>query len=280
MKLACSSMFFTDPTYVEKLQHARRLGYEGIEVRLEESPELDQQSNEIVAAHADSPVKVAAVVVRSPAYRAPLDSEEARVAKLSSARTALQIAARLGVGTLVQPEYVSQNPPPSFYQLQKPTNEEKERLYRFLTEAADYAEKVNSKIMLEPINRYEGHYSHRIEETITIIDQVGSSRIGVCIDFFHMNIEEADIPTSIEIGRRYIDHVQLGDSNRLLPGEGHIDFTSGFAALNRIGYTKYLALECMIPLDTDRQLFKCLAYLQHCLKIATKSIGENSIEKN
>jgi sugar phosphate isomerase/epimerase len=120
--------------------------------------------------------------------------------------------------------------------------------------------------MLEPINRYEGHYYHKIEETVAVIDQVGSPRIKVCIDFFHMNIEEPDIAAGIERGRGYIDHVQLGDSNRFLPGEGHIDFAAGFAALNRIGYDKYLALECMVPEDPDRQLAKCGAYLHRCLK--------------
>jgi sugar phosphate isomerase/epimerase len=38
--------------------------------------------------------------------------------------------------------------------------------------------------------------------------------------------------------------MQIGDSNRLQPGAGHIDFTAAFAALADIGYEGYLAMEC------------------------------------
>ncbi len=111
--------------------------------------------------------------------------------------------------------------------------------------------------MLEPINRYETHFYHRLDQARAVCDQIDSDRIKICADFFHMNIKEPDIAASIESSAGYIFHVQLGDSNRLLPGQGHIDFPSGFAALQRIGYDRYLALECRIQDQPERELPEC-----------------------
>jgi sugar phosphate isomerase/epimerase len=86
------------------------------------------------------------------------------------------------------------------------------------------------------------------------------------VDFFHMSIEEPDIAASIESAAGFVRHVQVGDSNRQLPGYGHTDFTSGFAALRRIGYDGYLALECRIPDDPEQELPACVRYLSQCLE--------------
>jgi sugar phosphate isomerase/epimerase len=265
MKLACSSLFLPDVRYGQKLERALRLGYEGIEIRLEENPDLDRQVAEIEAALSEHPIKACSVIVRSPAYRAPLASEEVKIAKLASARIAIQIASKLNAPVILQPEYGPQIPLPLFDELKQLTAEERDLLYRFLSEAAELAEKETAIVLIEPINRYETHYYHRLEEAIALCEHVGSRRIKICADFFHMNIEEQDVVRSIEYARGYIYHVQLADSNRRLPGEGHLDFTAYFSALRRIDYDRYMALECMRPRDPDSELLRCSTYLQKCL---------------
>ena len=83
-------------------------------------------------------------------------------------------------------------------------------------------------------------------------------------DFFHMNIEERDIPEAVRTGGERILHVHLGDSNRYLPGQGHTDFRGGFAALREIGYDRFMALECSIQGEPDAVLPQCAAYLREC----------------
>ncbi len=77
-----------------------------------------------------------------------------------------------------------------------------------------------------------------------------------------MSIEEADIPKSIREAGNWIAHVHLADSTRLLPGYGHTDFKSGFAALKEVGFANYMALECGIPGDPAVELPKCAQYLR------------------
>ncbi|MEM2936505.1 MAG: sugar phosphate isomerase/epimerase, partial [Candidatus Bathyarchaeia archaeon] len=94
---------------------------------------------------------------------------------------------------------------------------------------------------------------------------VGREHVKIMADFFHMSIEEADIPASIKKAADYIVHVHLADSNRLLPGHGHTDFKRGFAALKKIGYRNFMALECGIPGDPEIELPKCVKYLKQLI---------------
>ena len=60
-------------------------------------------------------------------------------------------------------------------------------------------------------------------------------------------------------------HIHQADSTRKLPGYGHTDFKSGFAALKKIGFDKYMALECGIPGDPEVELPKAVQYLKSCM---------------
>jgi len=265
MKLACSSAFLPPDDYRQKLVLAQKYGYAGIEVRLEENPALERQVAEIEEALAGSTMQVSSVIVRSPAYSAPLVSDEVMSAKLASARLALRIGARLGAGVILQAEYYPQDPLPSIRPQPLPGAQEKELLRRFLHEVADCAERVSAVALIEPLNRYESHFYHRLEEAYILCEQVGSAHLGMCADFFHMNLEECDIAESILAAGRRIYHVQLADSNRRLPGLGHLDFRAGFAALRQIGYHRYMALECIIPADPAQDLPRCADYLRRCI---------------
>jgi hypothetical protein len=46
-----------------------------------------------------------------------------------------------------------------------------------------------------------------------------------------------------------VTHVQIGDSNRLQPGAGHLDFKGVFGALRDVDYGGFLAMECTVAGD-------------------------------
>jgi sugar phosphate isomerase/epimerase len=54
----------------------------------------------------------------------------------------------------------------------------------------------------------------------------------------------------------------LGDSNRLQPGKGHLDFRPGFVALKAAGYDGYLGIECRISGPYDEALAESTALLR------------------
>jgi len=99
-------------------------------------------------------------------------------------------------------------------------------------------------LLLEPINRYESKYLTRVSDCMQILGDMESNNVGVLADFFHLSIEEVDIAQSIETGGAAIKHVHLGDSNRLMPGQGHTDWKKAFRALKSVGFAGYMSLEC------------------------------------
>ena len=133
-----------------------------------------------------------------------------------------------------------------------------------LKELAKTAQDVGAYIILEPINRYETHFMNRLEEGVSICKAVGSEWIRIMGDYFHMNIEEDRIERSIREYSDFIVHIHLADSNRILPGYGHTDFSS-LAILDNAGYKYYAALECAVPGDPNDELPKSLAYLKKYL---------------
>ncbi|NIV36779.1 MAG: TIM barrel protein, partial [Anaerolineae bacterium] len=107
------------------------------------------------------------------------------------------------------------------------TCKERSLLLELLSRAADVAEKTDGRVVIEPLNRYETHLVNHIGTAAELCESVGSPRLGILADFYHMNLEEADMEQSITDVAEHIFHVQLGDSNRLLPGQGHLAFQPG-----------------------------------------------------
>jgi sugar phosphate isomerase/epimerase len=80
-----------------------------------------------------------------------------------------------------------------------------------------------------------------------------------------MHIEEANIGESLKKAKDWLGHIHLADSNRFLPGQGHIDFRPLFKVLSEINYKGYMALECGILGKPEEELPKCVNYLKRCI---------------
>jgi len=71
-------------------------------------------------------------------------------------------------------------------------------------------------------------------------------------DTFHMNIEEKSIYDRIIRADGYLEHIHFADSNRLAPGQGHIDFKQIIHALRQINYNSFITAEILpIPNQYD-----------------------------
>jgi sugar phosphate isomerase/epimerase len=108
-------------------------------------------------------------------------------------------------------------------------------------------------LVLEPLNRYESDIVNTTAEGLELIEQVGHPSLGLLLDTFHVNIEEASVYDCFRLamaaGRLW--HVHLGDSNRLPPGEGHLDFAGIVSTLAEAGYDGYLSAELLAKPDPD-----------------------------
>jgi len=98
-------------------------------------------------------------------------------------------------------------------------------------------------IALEPLNRYESRLLNCVTEALEFLDAVDAPNIGLLFDTFHANIEETSSVESIRrIGDRLV-HVHVADSNRWVPGHGHVDFGAVERALDEVAYRGAVVLE-------------------------------------
>jgi sugar phosphate isomerase/epimerase len=117
--------------------------------------------------------------------------------------------------------------------------------------AADRAARHGTRIVVEPINRFECNFLQTVEETREFLDEVGRPNVGVLADTFHMNIEDVSITASLRRAGRRLFHVHVSDSNRWAPGTGHLDFGEILRTLQAMRYTGYVSVECMPKPDPD-----------------------------
>lgn len=114
-----------------------------------------------------------------------------------------------------------------------------------LVECCEMAARAGVTVLLEPINRYECDFLFTIEETTSLTRRLGVANLKILADTFHMNIEEVDLPTSLRRAGADLGHIHLVDSNREVPGHGHLDIATVLRTLRDMGYDGYLAFECL-----------------------------------
>ena len=254
MKLALREDMSRGGTLAEPLDWLEGRGFEGIELS---AAALDLPPRELEEIFADSPIQ-AANIAGSGALLDPDPSERAAAKDLMRRR--LDLAATLGaVGLLTVPQFGSAPRLPDLSPYKTGAELERELFVDQLEELAPAARDAGVPIFLEPLNRYEQHLVNRLEQGVEFAEQAGDG-VANMADFFHMNIEEADIAASIRATGRHIVHV--ADSNRLQPGKGHLDFRPGFAALKEAGYDGYLGIECRIFGPYDEALAESAALLK------------------
>ncbi len=112
---------------------------------------------------------------------------------------------------------------------------------------AEYAHHLNVPFYLEPINHYETNFINNAQEAMNLIDEIGIPSVQLLLDVYHMNLEEADIEITIRKSGNKIGYFHLVDSNRMAPGQGHLDLKNILACLYRTGFHRVVSGE-ILPL--------------------------------
>jgi sugar phosphate isomerase/epimerase len=111
-----------------------------------------------------------------------------------------------------------------------------------------YSESVGILLGLEPINRFETYFLNRGDQALALAKAVGPN-CGVCLDTFHMNIEEDDLFAAIRRAKGRLVGFHVADNNRMAPGMGTLNWPKIIETLHEIGYDKVLSVEFCSPLD-------------------------------
>ena len=128
------------------------------------------------------------------------------------------------------------------------TQEGEERLLlEGVARLAGRAEEMGLAVAMEALNRYESHLLNTAAQAVAFVEELGSPAVGVLLDAYHMNIEEADPGTALWSTGDRLMAFHAADSNRRAAGRGHLPFPSMVRALVQQGFTGPVVVECTAP---------------------------------
>lgn len=111
-----------------------------------------------------------------------------------------------------------------------------------------HGRKKGVKIAVEPLNRFETYLFNRAAQALALADAV-SPECGVCLDAFHLNIEEDDMYDAIRLAGKRLFDFHVADNDRFAAGLGHLDWPKIVGTLKEIGYDGALTNEFVAPVD-------------------------------
>jgi sugar phosphate isomerase/epimerase len=125
----------------------------------------------------------------------------------------------------------------------------------------EVADRHDVQIIIEPVNRYEINFINNLDEGSALLSRLDMKNCGLMPDLFHMNIEDDKLDDSIIRNGKWIKYIHFADSNRLAPGWGHLDFDQVFDALKVISYEGWVSVEILPEPEPDQaagQAISCL----------------------
>jgi sugar phosphate isomerase/epimerase len=120
-----------------------------------------------------------------------------------------------------------------------------------LKQLNEIAGNLGTKLIYEPLNRYETNLINTLGKAANYLDEHELTNTRLLADLFHMNIEETNLSDCISEHISHIGHVHFADSNRNPAGYGHTNFEPIASALKNGGYSGFLSAEAFPWPDPD-----------------------------
>lgn len=244
MRFGASTWIWVAPLTTVKLvelaPRVRRLGFDWIEIPIDETDAIDYQTARQVIADNGLGVSVC-IVYSSPQRDLLLPDPKMRASAMAYVRHCIDATQTMGGTIALGPHYAEVGR--KWYARPERRAREMELLVSELQELAGYAEERGVTLCLEPINRYEASFVTRVDQAIEIVDKVGHPAFQMMVDTFHMNMEEPSLGDAIRAAGSRLRHVHSSESHRGTPGEGHLPWGEVAQALRDIQYDGALVIE-------------------------------------
>ena len=125
--------------------------------------------------------------------------------------------------------------------------------YKVLCQVAELAEKHDVTFHLEQLNTKVDHARYpfpHTEDVVRLVDEVGSPRIRLLCDVYHVQIEEGNVIESIRNYYAYIGNMHVADvPGRHEPGTGEINYPAIANVLRELDYNGVVGLEAFPKAD-------------------------------
>ena len=239
------------------IRKAKELGYDGVELALSQSSEIDvariekllQQNNlEISCLTTGHVFSKHHLYLTNPD---PILRQQA----IDMFYDLIDVAERLGT-------MINMGRTRGFYSNNQ-TPEQAEALFiDALSYIVDKASKKHVPVIVEPLNRYETNFINTAQECANLLRWLPPEYVGIMLDLFHMNLEEARMGETFIQFAGQIKYIQMADSNKLAPGWGHIDFADVFNGLREARYDGWCGVEVLPKPSADAAAAQAIQFLR------------------
>ena len=124
-----------------------------------------------------------------------------------------------------------------------PTADERKWAVESMRQVAEHAAKVNVRLAVEYLNRFECYLLNSAVDTAAFCKEVNHPSCRMMYDTFHANIEEKSAAEAIKACKDYTIHVHISENDRSTPGQGNIAWDETFDALKATGYDGWFTVE-------------------------------------
>lgn len=119
--------------------------------------------------------------------------------------------------------------------------------------AADRARGSGITLLLEAQNKRDvpGFFLDGQAHAAAVVDAVGSDRVRLLLDVYHLQVDEGDVVTHLTEHLPMVGHLQIADPpHRSEPGTGELRWEAVFEAIRSSGYAGWIGCEYRPVADT------------------------------
>jgi 5-keto-L-gluconate epimerase len=139
-----------------------------------------------------------------------------------------------------------------------------DRIAECLARVARVAEDRGVSVVIEPVNHQQVGFNNTAAEAAAMAERVGSPALGYMLDTIHMNVEERSIVGTIRAHGPRARHFHLCETNGGPFGSGGLDFRAVLAALDEVGYDRFVSVKVYRKATWDEAARGAAEFLRHC----------------
>ena len=233
----------TDAKLPDLLRHVAALGFDAVELPLEEPGQLDpERTAKVVRDTGLTPYVVGAMAPG----RDLVATDAATVASTQDyLHACIELAAAVGSTRVCGPFYAATG------RTWRMSDDERDAVYDELrTHLAPVVERATAAdvvIGIEPLNRYETSLVNTVDQGLAALGPLLGPHLGLALDTYHLNIEERSSADAVRRAGEHLVHLQVCGNDRGAPGHDQTDWPALLAALDDVDYDGVLSIESFTP---------------------------------
>ncbi len=240
MKLGVNTLIWSatyDNSVEEVLPTIKEKGFDGIEFPIFRAADLSPAR--VRSAMSSNDLECNTVSIFVDGLSAISDDATIRKRSIQWLKDAIAITAECGANTISGPLYC----PVGYLPGRRRTADEWSWAIEAYQRVGDTLTEHNVSLAIEPLNRFETFFLNTAEDAALLAEEVGHPNVGILYDTFHANIEEKCIAAGLLKVGKYLKLIHACENDRGIPGSGHVEWESVFAAIRQLEYNGWLTIE-------------------------------------